>query len=121
MAKIVFRLNGVPDDEADDVRGLLEQAGIGYFETPAGIFGFSLAALWVDDPAQYRQARRLIDEYQARRTASAREEYERRRAAGISESLFHRIARRPFWVLIYLAAIGFVLYFSLKPFIDFGR
>lgn len=39
-AKILFRLSGVPDDEADDVRMLLTDNAIDFYETSAGNWGY---------------------------------------------------------------------------------
>ena len=36
MAMLLFKLNNVPDDEAMDVRQLLDDNGIHYYETDAG-------------------------------------------------------------------------------------
>jgi hypothetical protein len=39
MAKILFRLNGVSDEEANDVRELLANHAIDFYETSAGNWG----------------------------------------------------------------------------------
>ena len=39
MAKILFRLNGVSDDEANDVRELLSNNAIDFYETSPGNWG----------------------------------------------------------------------------------
>ena len=45
MSKLLFRLRHVPEDEAEEVRALLEQNSIEFFETFAGNWGISLPAL----------------------------------------------------------------------------
>jgi hypothetical protein len=117
MAILLFRLNGVPEDEAADVRALLDEHRIDYYETESGRWGISLAAIWLKDESQLRRARELIDDYQQRRFVSAREEYERRRLAGEVETLLGRALREPLRFLLYLAAILLVLYLSLMPFL----
>ena len=42
MATLLFRLNDVPQDEADDVRQLLTDKGIDFYETHAGFSGWAL-------------------------------------------------------------------------------
>ena len=64
MSKLVFRLRNVPEDEAQDVREILENNDIGYFETSAGNWGISLPAIWINETEEFDQARQLIDEYQ---------------------------------------------------------
>ena len=58
-------LRGVPDKEADDVRSLLADSGIPYYETPRGNFGISMAALWVSNDSDAVRARELLEEYQS--------------------------------------------------------
>ena len=42
MSKLLFRLRNVPDDEADEVRELLTQHSIEFYETGAGNWGISM-------------------------------------------------------------------------------
>ncbi len=117
MALLLFKLNGVPEDEAKEVRALLAENAIDVYETEAGRWGISLAAIWLRDEGQLVLARSLIDDYQKQRYIRAREEYEKRREAGELETLLGRAVRQPFRFLFYLAAILLVLYLSLMPFI----
>ncbi len=77
MAKILFRLHGVPDDEADDVRELLANHGIDFYETSAGNWGVSMPAIWLINEDQFEKARALLDTYQNERTHRMRAEYAR--------------------------------------------
>jgi hypothetical protein len=52
MTTLIFRLNGVPEDEAADVRGLLDDNGFAYHETSGGSPGLGVAALWLLDDSQ---------------------------------------------------------------------
>ncbi len=67
MATLVFRLKYVPDDEADDIRQLLSDHDIAFYETSAGRWQVSLAGIWVKDKEQARQARALIHDDQQQR------------------------------------------------------
>lgn len=120
MPILLFRLNRVPEDEADDVRELLSKHHIDYYETHAGRWGISVAGIWLKDDTQLETAQRLIDEYQRERTARARELHEARRRAGEHETLADRIRYRPFVSLLYLLAILAILYFTLVPFFRWG-
>lgn len=53
MSKLLFKLRGVPDDEADEIRALLAEKQIEYYETSAGNWGISLPALWLQDDSRY--------------------------------------------------------------------
>ncbi|HEY9149000.1 MAG TPA: DUF6164 family protein [Gammaproteobacteria bacterium] len=120
MAKLLFKLNGVPEDEAHDIRELLDENNIDYYETPAGRWGISLAAIWLRDESQLQQAAELIDRYQEQRFRNAREEYERRRREGRLESLLDRLRSQPLRTLLYLLAIAAVLYLTMLPIFQLG-
>jgi hypothetical protein len=120
MPILLFRLNRVPEDEADDIRGLLSANHIDFYETEAGRWGISLAGIWLKDDSQLETAQRLIDDYQRERTARARELHEARRQAGEHETLLGRLMRHPLLSLLYILAILVVLYFTLAPFLRWG-
>lgn len=74
MAKLIFSLRNVPDDEADEVRQLLAAHGFDWYETRPGPWGISGGALWLRDASAHAQARRLLDDYQRGRRDHAREQ-----------------------------------------------
>ena len=78
----LFRLRGVPDDEAEDIRALLTDNGIDFYETPAGNWGISMPAIWLTDENQLQQAQSLIKTYQQERFVRIRNEYEQLRKDG---------------------------------------
>lgn len=117
MAKLLFRLNNVPEDEAEEVRQLLAENHIDTYETSAGMFGISLAAIWLKDEEQLERAKALIDAYQEERYTRVHGEYEAMRQAGQSETLLDRIIRQPLRMFLFFLAILAVLYLTLMPFI----
>jgi hypothetical protein len=121
MAVIIFRLNGVPDDEADEVRQLLADNNIDFYETSAGRWGISVAAIWIKDEELKEKARALIDEYQKEKAFSAKQEYEALRREGKVETIIDRIRQQPTQFILYLAIILIIVYFSIKPFLNIGR
>ncbi|WP_111639068.1 DUF6164 family protein [Marinomonas shanghaiensis] len=72
MATLVFRLKYVPDEEADDIRQLLADHDIDFYETSAGRWQVSMAGLWVKDKEQATKARELIREDQMARAQTMR-------------------------------------------------
>src|SRR4030065_1675214 len=56
---LLFKLNGVPDDEAEDIRALLNRNGIDYYETPAGNWAESVPAIGLNDATYHLQPRLL--------------------------------------------------------------
>ncbi len=121
MARLLYKLNGVPEDEAQEIRDLLDEHTIDYYETSAGRWGISLAAFWLRDEAQWQEATTLLNGYHEQRYQTAHAEYERLKAAGQLESWLDRIRARPLQVLGYLLAIAAVLYISILPFIHLSK
>jgi len=77
MSKQIFRLRNVPDDEAEEIRLLLREHGIEFYETPGGNWGISMPALWLNDENEHRaeEAKALIEEYQEERAVRIRRAY----------------------------------------------
>lgn len=117
----LFRLRGVPDDEAEEIRELLSTNKIDYYETPGGNWGISMPAIWLKDESQLHEAQLLIQKYQGERLARVRDEYERFNREGKNKSIIDVIKQNPVRFIVYLAAIIAVIYLSTVPFIDFGK
>lgn len=121
MSVLIFRLNGVEDDEAADVRRLLDEQGLAYHETSGGFLGLGVAGLWLLDRDQQPAARAIIDRYQQERSARLAAEYAALRRAGKAETTLQRAARHPLRTLFYLAGAAAVLYLMLVPFLTLGQ
>lgn len=120
MPELLFRLRGVPEDEAEDVRSLLDKHGIRYYETDEGNWKIAVPAIWLPDQAQLTEARELIKRYQEERLSRARREHQEQVAAGTAPSLWGRIRESPVRFLVYLTAIAAVLYLTVMPFVGLG-
>ncbi|AFJ02882.1 hypothetical protein Q7C_1741 [Methylophaga frappieri] len=116
MATLLFHLNNVPEDEADDVRQLLTDKNLDFYETHAGFFGLGVAAIWLHNDEQLPVARAIIDEYQAQRAVIQREHYDTLRANGEIPGFGGFILQHPFRFSIILVLILFVLTLTLMPF-----
>jgi len=119
MPTLLFRLNGVPHDEADEVRALLRDSKIDFYETHAGRWGISLGGIWLrdEDGDRAERARSLIEDYEQERTGRAREAYDEQRRSGRRETLVQRLLSDPLKVIAVFAIVLGVLYLSLMPFI----
>ncbi len=118
MAKILFRLRQVPEDEADEVRQLMDDHAIDWYETSAGRFMISFPAIWLRDESQEDRARALLEEYQRARTQRVRAERAEREANGELETLAQRIVANPAATMLVLLAIAFIFYISITPFLS---
>ena len=118
MSVIVFRLNDVPEDEAQAIRELLAENGFDYYETSAGKWGFSVAAIWLKNAEDKDRARALIEEYEQQRGLHMREYHNRLRNAGKLESIFTRLVNNPLQVVVYLLLVLLVIYLTVFPFLS---
>lgn len=119
MAKLLFRLRGVPDDEASEVRELLDANGIDYYETAPGNWGISMPGLWLRDEEAYPRARELLDDYQAQRAHEARTAWNEGRRSGHAPTQWQWIREQPLKTALCLAAATVILYISISVFFSF--
>lgn len=117
----LFILKGVPDDEAEDIRQLLDRYQINYYETPAGNWGMSLPAIWLPDESQHEEAYNLIAKYQLERRDKARHEYQQLKREGKSAGFLAGVREDPVRAIVLLLIIALLLYLSIKPFISIGK
>ena len=121
MAKLIFKLKSVPYDESDDIKNLLTENKIDFYESPAGNWEISVHALWLNDEAQCIQAKQLIDEYQLKRSKRIRLETQQKIDKGELETFLQRLLSRPVQFIILLAIILFILFLSIMPFLEIGQ
>lgn len=105
MAKLLFNLRNVPDDEAAEVRALLTEHGVDWYETRPGPWGISHGGLWLRDADAWPEARRLLDGYQQARREQAREQAQRQGR----ETFLELLRTRPGYVLPRLLAMAAIV------------
>ncbi len=120
MAVQLFILRGVPEEEADEVRSLLAEHQLDYYETPGGSWGMSMPALWLKDESQLAQAQGLLEDYQAQRQKRAQAEYAEMKAQGKQRRVFQLFREHPLRYLIYIIFLAIIVYFSVSPFVNLG-
>lgn len=109
MSKLLLNLRNVPDDEADDVRAMLDRARIAYYETPPSIWGISAGGIYVKDDADVPEAKRLMGEYQAQRRDRARAEHAAAVREGRAETFGTVLRNAPLRVVLTVLAIAFLI------------
>lgn len=119
MSQLVFRLRNVPEEEADEVRQLLDESHIDWFETSGGTWGTGMPGIWVRDRAQAETARAFIDEYQQQRSII----HQRENAMGpsASQTIGERLRTQPWRIIGIVIFCIFLIYVSTKPFLKFLR
>ncbi|HQX93537.1 DUF6164 family protein [Thermomonas sp.] len=109
MSRLLLNLRNVPDDEADDVRALLDSNRIAFHETRPSMWGISAGAIFVTEDASIPEAKRLMAGYQEQRRISARAEYAAAVRDGTAETFWSLLRAEPGRVLLTLLAIAFLL------------
>lgn len=109
MAKLLLDLRNVPDDEADDVRAMLDAARIAFHETPLSMWGISAGGIYVTDNADVVEAKRLMADYQTQRRSRARAEREASVRDGTAETFWTVLRAEPLRVVLTIIAIVFLL------------
>jgi hypothetical protein len=116
MATLLFRLNQVPEDEAEDIRQLLDNADLDVYETSSGFWGLGVAAIWLRDNNDLPRARNLIDHYQQQRAEKMRADYQARVAAGEEPGFWQHNLQHPLRLLGIAAFIILIITVMLLPF-----
>ncbi|MGM0693804.1 MAG: DUF6164 family protein [Pseudomonadota bacterium] len=117
MAVLLFHLRNVPEEEAEEVRRLLDEHGIDTFETRAGFWGLGVAAIWLRDRRELTRARELIDAYQQALGERVRREHDALAERGDAPTLWRRLGRQPTRTLLLGLLVVAVLALSLLPFL----
>lgn len=105
MSRLLLNLRNVPDDEADDVRAMLDANRIAYYETPPGFWGISSGGIWVTEDADFADAQRALDDYEQQRSVRVRAEYAAARRAGTAETFVGILRAEPLRVVMILLGI----------------
>ena len=113
MSRLLLNLRGVPDDEADDVRVLLDAARISYYETPPSLWG-TAGGIWVDD-GDVVEAKRLMADYQGEREARARAARAEAERNGTAQTFADVLRAQPLQVTLTLIGVVLLLGLSAIP------
>lgn len=111
MSRLLLNLRNVPDDEADDVRAMLDAKRIAFYETTPGPWGISSGGLWVKEEADFADAKRALDDYEQQRSDRVRAEYAAAKREGTAQTLIGILRSDPMRVA--LALLGILLALAL--------
>lgn len=120
MAKLIFSLRGVPEDEAMEVRQLLTEQNIDFYETSAGNWAISMPGLWLKNTDDLERAQNLLNAYQQQRYITQRALYLQLKQAGQHKTLLKAVLERPLLYAVYILVMLMVVYASVKLVFEFG-
>ncbi|MGS2744878.1 DUF6164 family protein [Halomonas sp. LS-001] len=117
MAHLLFRLRHVTEEEALEVRQLLEEQGFDTYETQAGFFRLGVEAIWLRDNREKERAQAVLADYQAKRFERVRREHQDALANGEAPTLWRRLVAHPLQVALVILAVAMIILLTLLPFI----
>jgi hypothetical protein len=118
MPTLVFRLRNVPEDEADDVRAIMDENEFDWYETSAGNWGIAMPGIWVSNDEDRHKARQLIEIYQRERQSNMRDSYQQEVDAGSIVTFAQRLKEHPLRVVCLVLFCLFILFVSINPFMQ---
>jgi hypothetical protein len=118
MSVLIFRLNGVGEDEAQEVRDIFTEHAIEYYETDAGRWGLSVAALWLIDKQQLALSKQLLADYQQQRLQRLDSASDEEKALNRPLTVAERFRQSPLQFLLLIATIVAIVGLSTLPFIS---
>ncbi len=117
MRHLLFNLQGVSEEEADEIRELLNEHQILFYETSAGRWRIGLAGIWLPTTEQKEEAQALLANYQKERYSNQAAERERLKQLGILRGIQQQFYTAPLPFVMALVGITIILSISILPFI----
>lgn len=115
MSKLLLNLRHVPDDEAADVRELLDRHAIAWYETDPGNWWISAGGIWVKHDQDFARAKEAMASYQAERATAARAAQARDVAEGRVETFADRLRADPAGIAVRILGMLLILALMALP------
>jgi len=115
MSRLLLNLRHVPDDEIDEVREMLDQNAVAYYQTQPSRWGMSYGGIWVGNDDDMPRARQLMAEYQGKRQSRVRAEHEAARRDGSAQTFMDVLREQPLRVLLTAVAVIVLLALVALP------
>ena len=115
MSKLLLSLRHVPDDEADEVRAMLDEHHVAWYQTPPSFWGLFAGGIYVKEDAAFDRAKGLMAKYQSQRRSKARAEYEAQVRDGTAETFQSQLRAEPARVVLTLIAIVLLIGLMAVP------
>ncbi|HEX7080394.1 MAG TPA: DUF6164 family protein [Gammaproteobacteria bacterium] len=115
MPKLLMNLRNVPDDEADEIRALLEARQIPYYETEPSFWGVSGGGIWIRRREDFAEAERVLIEYHHERWSKARAEHRAALREGKVGTVWAAVRESPLRAAVVLLGIAFAVLLLVLP------
>jgi len=109
LPKLLLNLRMATDDEAADVRELLDRHQVDWYETQPGFWGISAGGIWLRDLERAAEVKQLLDEYQKQRVVRVRAELEADRREGRAPTFLGELRANPVRMLMQLLAVALLV------------
>lgn len=109
MPKLLLNLRMATDDEAAEIRELLDHHDVDWYETQPGFWGISAGGIWLRDLERATEVKGLLDVYQKRRVARVRAELETARREGRAPTFVGELRANPGRMLMHLLAAALLI------------
>lgn len=121
MSKLLLNMRQVPEDEADEVRAMLREARLEFYETQPSRWGISYGGIWITEDADMVEAKRLMAAYQSARRDRARAERAIELRDGTAETFADVFRREPLRVVLTgLGILAMLALLALVPILLFS-
>jgi hypothetical protein len=121
MSKLLLNMRQVPEDEADEVRAMLREARLEFYETQPSRWGISYGGIWITEDGDMVEAKRLMAAYQAARRDRARAERAIELRDGTAETFADVFRREPLRVVLTgLGILAMLALLALVPILLFS-
>jgi hypothetical protein len=118
MPKLLLNLRMATDDEAADIRDLLDRHHVDWYETQPGFWGISAGGIWLRDLERAAEVKQLLDEYQKQRVVRVRAELEAERREGRAPTFIGELRANPGRMLVQLLAVALLIVLTIAlPFV----
>jgi hypothetical protein len=118
MPKLLLNLRMATDDEAADIRDLLDRHHVDWYETQPGFWGISAGGIWLRDLERAAEVKQLLDEYQKQRVVRVRAELEAERCEGRAPTFIGELRAHPGRMLVQLLAVALLIVLTIAlPFV----
>jgi hypothetical protein len=113
LPKLLLNLRMATDDEAADIRELLDSHHVDWYETQPGFWGISAGGIWLRDLERAAEVKGLLDVYQKQRVVRVRAELEADRREGRAPTFIGELRANPGRMLMQLLAVALLIVLTI--------